>query len=49
MVFLWAFGTGIEDLMGRRKYLVFYLLGGLAATAAQVAATRADGPDLRRQ
>ena len=38
MVFLWAFGPEIEDLMGRRGYLVFYLLGGLAATAAQVAA-----------
>ena len=38
MVFLWAFGPEIEDLMGRRQYLVFYLLGGLAATAAQVAA-----------
>src|SRR3989441_12397066 len=38
MVFLWAFGREIEDLMGRRGYLVFYLLGGLAATAAQVAA-----------
>src|SRR5262245_18754510 len=38
MVFLWAFGPEIEDLMGRGKYLAFYLLGGLAATAAQVAA-----------
>ena len=38
MVFLWAFGPEIEDLMGRRTYLIFYLLGGLAATAAQVAA-----------
>src|SRR5262245_11268424 len=38
MVFLWAFGPEIEDLMGTRRYLVFYLLGGLAATAAQVAA-----------
>jgi membrane associated rhomboid family serine protease len=38
MVFLWAFGPEIEDLMGRPQYLVFYLLGGLAATAAQVAA-----------
>ena len=37
MVFLWAFGPEIEDLMGRQRYLVFYLLGGLAATAAQVA------------
>lgn len=38
MVFLWAFGPEIEDLMDRPRYLVFYLLGGLAATAAQVAA-----------
>src|SRR6185369_12304092 len=38
MVFLWAFGPEIEDSMGPRRYLVFYLLGGLAATAAQVGA-----------
>jgi membrane associated rhomboid family serine protease len=38
MVFLWAFGPEIEDLMGRGRYLVFYLLGGLAATFAQVVA-----------
>jgi membrane associated rhomboid family serine protease len=38
MVFFWAFGPELEDLMGGRKYLVYYLLGGLAATAAQVAA-----------
>jgi len=38
MVFLWAFGPEVEDLMQPRRYLVFYLLGGLAATAAQVAA-----------
>jgi membrane associated rhomboid family serine protease len=38
MVFLWAFGPEIEDLMGRQRYLVFYLLGGLAATATQIAA-----------
>ena len=37
MAFLWAFGPEIEDLMDRPRYLVFYLLGGLAATAAQVA------------
>lgn len=36
MVFLWAFGPVVEDLMNPRRYLVFYLLGGLAATAAQV-------------
>src|SRR5438045_2033365 len=35
MVFLWAFGPQIEDVMGRGRYLTFYLLGGLAATVAQ--------------
>ena len=38
MVFLWAFGPEIEDAMGPGRFLVFYLLGGLAATAAQVLA-----------
>ena len=37
MLFLWAFGPQIEDAMGPGRYLGFYLLGGLAATAAQVA------------
>ena len=38
MVFLWAFGPEIEDAMGRGRYLIFYLLGGLIAMLAQVAA-----------
>jgi len=38
MVFLWAFGPEVEDLMKPRRYLAFYLLGGQAATLAQVAA-----------
>jgi membrane associated rhomboid family serine protease len=38
MVFFWAFGPEIEDAMGRGRYLVFYLAGGLAATLAQIAA-----------
>jgi membrane associated rhomboid family serine protease len=37
MLFLWIFGNNVEDRMGRVKYLLFYLLGGLAALAAQVA------------
>ncbi len=37
MVFLWAFGPEIEDAMGPSRYAVFYLLGGLAASFAQVA------------
>ena len=39
MVFLWAFGPEIEDAMGRGRYLAFYLLGGLIAMLAQVAAS----------
>ncbi len=38
MVFLWAFGPEIEDVMGRVRYPVFYLLGGLLAFVAQIAA-----------
>jgi membrane associated rhomboid family serine protease len=38
MVFLWAFGPEVEDLMNPRRYLVFYLAGGLGAALAQVAA-----------
>src|SRR5580700_3641969 len=37
MVFLWAFGPEIEDAMGPSRYLVFYVLGGIAAMLAQVA------------
>ena len=36
MLFLWIFGNNIEDSMGPVKFIVFYLLGGIAATAAQV-------------
>jgi membrane associated rhomboid family serine protease len=36
MVFLAAFAPMVEDAMGRRRFLAFYLLGGLAATAAQI-------------
>ena len=38
MVFLWAFGPEIEDAMGPLRYLAFYLLGGVVAFLAQVAA-----------
>jgi rhomboid family protein len=39
MVFLWAFGPEIEDLMGPRRYVLFYLLGGVCATLGQVLAS----------
>jgi membrane associated rhomboid family serine protease len=38
MVFLWAFGPEIEDAMGPPRYLVFYLLSGVVASLAQIAA-----------
>jgi rhomboid family protein len=38
MLFLWIFGNNVEDRVGRRRFLVFYLLGGLAASALQLAA-----------
>jgi membrane associated rhomboid family serine protease len=41
MVFLWAFGPEIEDAMNPMRYLVFYLVGGLVAMLAQVAASPA--------
>jgi membrane associated rhomboid family serine protease len=35
--YLWIFGNNVEDSMGRMRFVVFYLLCGLAAAAAQVA------------
>jgi len=37
MLFLWIFGNNIEDSMARLTFVVFYLLGGLAALGLQVA------------
>lgn len=37
MVYLWIFGDNIEDRIGRAKFLVFYLVCGIAASAAQIA------------
>jgi len=37
MLFLWIFGNNVEDSMGRVRFVAFYVLGGLAALAAQVA------------
>ena len=38
MIFLWAFSPEIEDAMGRGRYLVFYLVGGVVAMLTQVLA-----------
>jgi rhomboid family protein len=37
MLYLWIFGDNVEDRFGHGKFLIFYLLCGLAATFAQLA------------
>jgi membrane associated rhomboid family serine protease len=37
MLYLWIFGDNVEDRFGHIKFTIFYLLCGLAATAAQLA------------
>jgi membrane associated rhomboid family serine protease len=39
MVFFWAFGPEIEDAMNPVRYAAFYLVGGVVAMLAQVAAS----------
>jgi membrane associated rhomboid family serine protease len=39
MLFLWIFGNNVEDAMGSVRFIVFYLVGGLAAVALQVIAS----------
>jgi membrane associated rhomboid family serine protease len=41
MLFLWIFGDNIEDRIGHIRYIVFYLICGLAAAAGQIIV----GPD----
>jgi len=38
MWFLWIFGNNVEDAMGSFRFAVFYILSGLAASGAQIAA-----------
>lgn len=39
MWFLWIFGNNVEDVMGRIRFVLFYLIGGLAAAGLQIAIT----------
>ncbi len=41
MLYLWIFGNNVEDTMGHGRFVLFYVLSGLCATIAQIAA----GPD----
>jgi membrane associated rhomboid family serine protease len=49
MLFLWIFGNNVEDALGRVRFLVFYLLGGFAATALQTFITLEYGTALDAQ
>ncbi|HEY0362867.1 MAG TPA: rhomboid family intramembrane serine protease, partial [Solirubrobacteraceae bacterium] len=37
MLFLWIFGNNVEDSMGPVRFLIFYLLAGIAALGLQTA------------
>jgi membrane associated rhomboid family serine protease len=37
LLYLWIFGNNIEDVMGRVRFLLFYILCGLAGALAQIA------------
>jgi rhomboid family protein len=39
MLFLWIFGNNVEDAMGRLRFVLFYFLGGIAATTLQTFVT----------
>jgi rhomboid family protein len=39
MLFLWIFGNNVEDAMGKVRFLLWYIAGGLAATATQTFVT----------
>jgi membrane associated rhomboid family serine protease len=43
MLFLWIFGNNVEDVLGRGRFLAFYLASGVFAALAQVAASWAAG------
>jgi membrane associated rhomboid family serine protease len=45
MLFLWIFGDNIENLLGHVRYVLFYLVSGLAASLAHVGTVVALGQD----
>ena len=49
MLFLWIFGNNVEDSLGKVRYVLFYLLGGFAATALQTVITLSQGSQLESE
>jgi membrane associated rhomboid family serine protease len=46
MLYLWIFGDNVEDALGHKRYLLFYLLCGVLASLAHVFSTSAFGGDV---
>ncbi|MEG9863059.1 MAG: rhomboid family intramembrane serine protease, partial [Parvularculales bacterium] len=46
MLYLWIFGDNVEDKMGAIRFIVFYLLCGIAASLAHVAVNPGDATPL---
>ncbi len=46
LLFLWVFGPNVEDVLGRVRFLAFYLSCGVAAAAAQVLLSLSAGDPL---
>jgi membrane associated rhomboid family serine protease len=45
MLFLWIFGNNVEDALGKVRFFLWYVAGGLAATAIQTFVTLNFGSD----
>ncbi len=43
MWFLWIFGDNIEDVLGKKKFIFFYLLTGVLASVAHIAKNPGSG------
>jgi rhomboid family protein len=43
MLFLWIFGNNVEDALGRARFVVFYVVCGIAAALVQVVASATVG------
>ena len=43
VLYLWIFGNNVEDRLGRLRFLLFYLVGGIVAALAQVAVDPTSG------
>jgi membrane associated rhomboid family serine protease len=43
MLTLWIFGNNVEDALGRVRYLLFYVLSGIAAALSQTLASAVSG------